>query len=110
MEREITFRFTEEEYETLKEEMERSGQEIETLIHEWLGQIRTMQLATASPRLLSKQELAEYLYDEGILESVPMDDINSEEIEIKRKHLADFFGKLGGKSASEMIIEDRGPY
>ncbi len=59
---------------------------------------------------LSMQEVLENLYHEGILASIATGKPLSEKKEAERKRLADLFGQAGGKPASEMVIEDRGPY
>ena len=41
---------------------------------------------------------------------MPTGHANFEEVESERKRLADLLGQAGGKPASEMVIEDRGPY
>lgn len=111
MEHEMTMRLTEEEEAALTE-TKVTYQELETLIHEMFDEIlaRHLQLRKKSARLLSKKEIGEYLYREGVIEHIPEGRANFEEVESERKRLADLLGQAGGKPASEMVIEDRGPY
>lgn len=103
---------TDEQYETLMTEMRRSRQEVKAVLEELIDEfhIKQMQFTPPLSRQLSDRELAEYLYDEDIIDRIPTGRIYSEEEEAERKRLADLFGQGGGKLASEMVIEDRGPY
>ncbi len=111
MEDEMMLRFTDDERARLaKTEMTR--QELDALIHEMLDEIlaRHLQLVNRPNRLLAKQEIGEYLYREGVIEHIPTGRVNFEEVEAERNRLADLLGQAEGKSASKMVIEDRGPY
>lgn len=110
MENQITIHLTDDEYTALSEEARQSGQEIEALIRKLLSEIvaRQRQAAQASTRSLSRQEIEEYLYNEGLIESMPTGEPLSEEEEAEIERLGTLFGQ--GKPLSEMIIEDRGPY
>ena len=99
---------TDEQYETLMTEMRRSRQEVKAVLEELIDEFHVKQMKFTPP--LSHRELAEYLYDEDIIDRIPTGRIYSEEEEAERKRLADLFGQGGGKLASEMVIEDRGPY
>ncbi|MEO7022329.1 MAG: hypothetical protein ABI234_19430 [Ktedonobacteraceae bacterium] len=111
MENEMAMQLTDDEYAALtKREITR--QELEALIHEMIEKIlaRRLQLVNRPNRLLSKQEIGEYLYREGVIEHIPTGRVNFEEVEAERNRLADLLGQAEGKSASKMVIEDRGPY
>jgi SpoVK/Ycf46/Vps4 family AAA+-type ATPase len=112
MENQITIHLTDDEYTALREEARQSGQEIEALIRELLEEIvaRQKRAARRAKRPQTKREVSELLYDTGLTEHIPSGRIPSEEEEAERKHLADLFSQIGGKPASEMVIEDRGPY
>ena len=112
MEHEITFRFTEEEYVTLKVKSEKTGQEIEALIHELVDELRAreMQLTPPSSHPISTQEALKRLYQKGVFASIPSGEPFSKEDEIELERLGNLFSQAGGKPASEMVIEDRGPY
>lgn len=112
MEYEMTFHFTKEEYETLMAEAELTGQEMKALISEWLDQIRIRQMrfATSSLRSPAQQAVSEALYKAGVTSSMPTGKTLTAEQKAKLQRLAELFGHAGGKSGSEMVIEDRGPY
>lgn len=111
MEREMMVRLTDEEYAALTQ-TEMTHQELEALIHEMLDEAlaRRLQLAKKAGLSLSKKEIGEYLYREGVIEHIPEGRANFEEVERERERLANILGQAGGKSGSEMVIEDRGPY
>lgn len=108
----MTVRLTDDEYQILATEAEQTGLEIEALFHELVDMLRAkrIQLPRRAGRQLSNEELLEYLYEEGVIGSIPTGEPLSEEEEAERKRLAELFGHAGGKPASEMVIEDRGPY
>lgn len=115
---EMIVRLTDEEYAALTEEAELTGQELGELIQELLDQIvakrarlsKKLALSKRPDHQFSKQELAEYLYREGVITHIPSGKRLSAEEEAELKRLGDLLGQAGGKPASEMVIEDRGPY
>jgi hypothetical protein len=113
MEYEMTFRFTKEEYETLTNQSEQTGQEIKEVIRELIHELRdrSIQLSRKPDkpnRLLSKQELQEYLYRKGTIRSIPTGEKRTPEEEARLEELGKLFGQ--GQPLSEIIMEDRGPY
>ena len=63
---------------------------------------------TKLSRALTEQEFMEQLYREGVILNIPTWEPLTEEEEAERARLARVFA--GGKSLSEIMIEDRGPY
>lgn len=112
MEYEMTFHFTKEEYETLKIKSARTGQEMEAVIHELLDELRIkeMQFAPHPSQPISAREAFKRLAQKGVFASVPSGKPFPKEDEIELRRLGDLLGQVGGKPASEMAIEDRGPY
>jgi hypothetical protein len=112
MEHQMIVRLTDDEYTALTAQAKQTGKEIEALIHELLDEILKMRTRSSqkSNHTLSREELEEYLYEEGVIDYIPTHRVYSKEEEEERQRLADLFGQAGGKSASEMVIEDRGPY
>ena len=110
MAHEMTIHLTDDEYNALTTRAKQTGQQAEVLIQNLLNEvlIRQAQLPRKPGRLLSREELLEYLYDEGVIESIPTGEPPSEEEEAELERLGNLFGQ--GKPLSEMIIEDRGPY
>ena len=100
----MTVTLTDAEYAALSKEAAKTGKPIESLMHEVLVQhIRP----STSKHSITDQEIQEYLYREGFIESVPSNEPDTPETEAERERLAHLFSY--GKPASEMVIEDRGP-
>lgn len=122
MEHQITVQLTEDEYTLLKAKAEMNGQKLEALIHDLLLLGKMEMEARRIPlsqkpnlpdkpgRLLSNWEISELFYREGLTERIPSGKPLSAKEAAELKRLADLFGQAGGKPASEMVIEDRGPY
>jgi hypothetical protein len=101
----MTVTLTDQEYQVLVAEATKRGEPPETLLHDL---IRQLQPVSTEKRLMTGRELAEKLYREGkLLNLATQQSLTAEEQE-ERKRLAQLFA--GGKPASEMVIEDRGPY
>jgi hypothetical protein len=127
MDHQLIVHLTDNEYAALLSEAQEMGEPIEALSHELLVgllleakrvgkpayQLLSPHLRSRSARqpkrLSTKREIDEYLYSKGLLQSLPTGEF-SEEREKERKRLADLLGQGEGKPASEMVIEDRGPY
>lgn len=58
-------------------------------------------------RVVLRDILQEFLYQEGIVENVPTNEPDTPDEAAERERLASLFSQ--GKSAAEMVIEDRGP-
>jgi len=73
-----------------------------------LEEIKEKEQGMNHPCPLAGQELMEKLYREGVIENIPTREPLTEEEKAERARLAQVFA--GGKPASEIVIEDRGPY
>ena len=127
MDHQLTVQLTNDEYAALLSEAQEVDEPIEAFLHELLAELLLEAKRVGkpvyellSPRLRShssrqlkqqstKREIDEYLYNKGLIQCIPTDEF-SEEDERELQRLGDLFGRAGGKLASEMIIEDRGPY
>ena len=98
----MTVTLTDQEYQMLAAEAARRGEQPETLLRDL---IQHLQPASAERRPMTGRELAEKLYREGKLASLATKRPLTQE---ERERPARLFA--GGKPASEMVIEDRGPY
>jgi hypothetical protein len=101
----MTVNLTDQEYRTLADEAAKRGEPPETLLRDL---IRHLPSAATEKRLMTGRELAEKLYREGKLASLATHHPLTKEEQKERERLSRLFA--GGKSASEMVIEDRGPY
>ena len=101
----MTVTLTDQEYQVLAAEAARRGEPPETLLRDL---IQHLQSASSEKRPMTGRELAEKLYREGKLASLAtqrsLNKVEQEERERLVQQVA------GGKPASEMVIEDRGPY
>ena len=102
----MTVTLNEAEYAALSTEAARRGKPLESFLHEVL--VQHLQPSATEMHSLNSREVAEYLYREGIIEHIPTGEAESDETAAERKRLAHLFSQ--GKRASEMVIEDRGPY
>lgn len=118
MAHEMTIRLTDDEYAILAEEAEFTGQELGELMQELLEEIVAKRARRAKKRRvtkkpdhpLSNREISELFYREGLTTHIPSGERLSPEDEAELKRIGDLLGQAGGKPASEMVIEDRGPY
>lgn len=101
----MTVNLTDQEYKTLAAEAAKRGEPPESLLRDL---IRHLSSASTEKRGMSGRELAEKLYREGQLASLATQHPLTQEEQKERERLSRLFA--GGKSASEMVIEDRGPY
>jgi hypothetical protein len=97
---------TEQEYAALIAEAKKSGKQPETLLHEIM--LRRLQPSPQIKRPLTSRELMEKQYREGKILNIPVRRPLTRQEQAERERLARLFS--GGKPASEMAIEDRGPY
>ncbi len=102
---EMTIKLTDQEYAALAAEAARNGKQPETLLHDM---IQSLQPSSQVIRPLTDQEFMEKLYREGKILNIPTRRSLTPEEQAERERLAQVFA--GGKPASEMVIEDRGPY
>ena len=96
---------SEQDFTTLAAAAVRSGTEPEQLLHDL---IQSLQLSSQRKYPLTARELAERQYHEGKISHVPTRQPLTLEEQKAREIRARRF--TGGKSASDMVIEDRGPY
>jgi hypothetical protein len=96
---------TDQEYQKLMAEAAKRGKQPETLLHDLIEHLPSSPEKTYT---MTGRELTEKLYREGkLLNLATKRPLTQEELE-ERERLARLFA--GGKPASEMVIEDRGPY
>lgn len=101
----MTVTLTDQEYQLLAEEATRRGEPPETLLRDL---IRHLSSASPTKDAMTGRELAEKLYREGKLASLATKRPLSQEEQEERERLAHLFAS--DNLASEMVIEDRGPY
>jgi hypothetical protein len=101
----MTVTLTDQEYQVLAAEAARRGEPPETLLHDL---IQNLQSASSEKLSMTGRELAEKLYREGKLASLATRRLLSQEEQEERERLARLFAS--DNHASEMVIEDRGPY
>ncbi len=94
-----------EEYAILAAEAARSGLDPEQFLHKIIYKIPH---SAQGKRPSTVQELIEQQYLEGEITHIPTKQPLTQEEREEREKRAQRFG--GGKSASEMVIEDRGSY
>lgn len=102
----MTVTLTDQEYAALAAEAAKIGKRPETLLNERIIQLFQPTLPTKRP--LTEQEFTEKLYREGKIANVATQRPLTQEEQAERERLIQTFA--GGKPASEMVIEDRGPY
>lgn len=100
----MTVTLTEEEYKILAAEAAKSGKEPAALLHDLIRDLQSARVKGS----LTGQELARELYSEGKLANLATKEPLTPEEQAERERLAHLFS--GGKPASRMVIEDRGPY
>jgi hypothetical protein len=101
----MTVTLTDQEYQVLAAEAARRGEPPETLLRDL---IRLLPSPSSEQRPLTGRELAEKLYREGKLVSLATPRPLSQQEQQERERLAHLFAS--DKPASEMVMEDRGPY
>ena len=95
---------SEQDYAALAAAAARHGTDPEQLLHDM---IQRLQPSSQRKRSLTSHEIAERQYHEGKISHVPTrHPLTPEEREARERRARRF---AGGKPASEMVIEDRGP-
>jgi hypothetical protein len=94
-----------QEYAALVAAAAKSGTNPEQLLREM---IRRLPTSSQRKRPLTAQEIVEKQYREGKISHIPTRQRLTQEEREARERRARIYA--GGKPASEMIIEDRGPY
>lgn len=102
---EMTVTLTDQEYAVLAAEAAKNGKKPEALLHDM---VQGLKKSTYEKRPLTEQEFIEKLYRDGKILNIPTRKALTQEEQDERERLAQLFA--GGKPASEMVIEDRGPY
>jgi len=102
----MTVTLTDQEYAELTAEAAKNGKQPEMLLHEFM--VQRLRSSSQEKRPMTERELAEKLYREGKLLTLATPQPLSAEEQAERERLARLFA--GDKPASEMVIEDRGPY
>jgi hypothetical protein len=103
----MTYQITlnDQEYAALPAAAAKSGTDPEQLLREMIQRLLT---SSQRKRPLTVQEIVEKQYHEGKISHIPTRQaLTQEEREARERRVRDY---AGGKPASEMIIEDRGPY
>jgi len=96
---------SEQDYAALAAAAARSGTEPEQLLHDMIQRLQT---SSQRKHPLTAREVAERQYHEGKISHVPTQQpLTPQEREAREERARRF---AGGKPASEMVIEDRGPY
>ena len=101
----MTINLTDQEYAALTAEAAKNGKQPEAFLHDMIQRLQSPS-QVQSP--LTGREFMEKLYREGELLNFPMTRPLTQEEQAQRERLGQVFA--GGKPASEMVIEDRGPY
>ncbi len=101
----MTVTLSDQEYQVLAAEATKRGEPPETLLRDL---IQHLQPASAAKRPMTGRELAEKLYREGKLLNLATQRPLPPEEQAERERLAHLFAS--DKLASDMLIEDRGPY
>lgn len=101
----MTVTLSEQEYQALAAEAARRGEPPETLLRDL---IRHLPSTSTEKYAMTGRELTEKLYREGKILNLATQQPLTPEEQAERERLARLFA--GGKPASEMVIEDRGPY
>ena len=96
---------SEQDYAALAAAAVRNGTAPEQLLHDL---IQNLQTSLPGKRPLTAREVAERQYHEGKISHVPSrQPLTPEEREARERRARRY---AGGKTASDMVIEDRGPY
>ena len=101
----MTVTLSDQEYQVLAAEASRRGEPPEKLLRDL---IRHLPSHSATKYTMTGRELAEKLYREGKLANLATKRPLTPEEQAERERLAHLFA--GDKLASDMVIEDRGPY
>ncbi len=102
---EMTVTLTDQEYAALKAKAAKNGKQPETLLHDM---VQRLEKDIQEKRPLTGRDFMQKLYQEGGVLNIPTREPLTAEEQAERERLAQVF--VGGKPASEMVIEDRGPY
>ena len=96
---------TDEEYAELAAQAAQRGKPVESVARDLLSQ--SLSAPTAIPQPLSSSQFTQQQYQEGRILNLPTRASLTAEEAVEREQRARLLS--GGKLASEMVIEDRGP-
>ncbi len=96
---------SDQEYAALATAAAKSGTEPEQLLHDMIQRLQT---SSQRKHPLTVHEIVEKQYHEGKISHIPTRQPLTQAEREAREQCARRFA--GGKPASEMVIEDRGPY
>lgn len=102
---EVSLKLTDEEYAQIQAEAHRRGEPVETVVHELLAQ--RLRAATEPVGAMTSREFTERQYREGKVLNLPTREPLTTQEAVERERRARLLS--GGMSASDMVIEDRGP-
>ncbi len=102
---EMTVTLTDQEYAALATEAARNGKKPEALLHDM---VQNLEKGSQEKGTLTGRKFMQKLYQEGEVLNIPSREPLTPKEQAERERLAQIFA--GGKPASEMVIEDRGPY
>ena len=103
----MTYQITlsDQEYAVLAAAAAKRGTEPEQFLHDMIERLHS---SSQSNHFLTSREVVEKQYHEGKISHIPArHPLTQEEREARERRAQRF---AGGKPASEMVIEDRGPY
>jgi len=106
MAHQVTLTLSDQEYEALSAEATKQGKQPEEFL--WEIVVDSLESSPRVKRPMTGREFMEKLYREGELLNLPAPQPLTQEEQAERERLGKLF--VGGKSASQMVIEDRGPY
>jgi len=111
MAHQINIILTDNEYDALLAETGRDDEALKELLHELLMHRLQASFSLKRSPLTTSKDISLQLYRQGLIEHVPEGRPDTLEEAVERRRLAELFGQVepGGKLASEMVIEDRGP-
>ncbi|HKW22074.1 MAG TPA: hypothetical protein VJO13_11900 [Ktedonobacterales bacterium] len=102
MAQQVIVHLSDDEYARLEAEALKNNTTIERVVHAQLLQ------GVVSAPTFDAQAIQTYLYQQGVVENIPSGESDTAEEESEVERLAHLLS--GGKSATEMVIEDRGPF
>ena len=102
---EMIVTLSDQEYAALAAEAAKKGKQPEALLRDM---VQHLPQPSREKHPLTGREFMEKLYQDGDILNLPMRTPLTQEEQAERERLAQIFA--GGKDASEMVIEDRGPY
>lgn len=108
MTHQVKITLADDEYDMFLAAAKKDEEELEVYLHKLITQHLHVLLLSSRP---SDRSFQQSLSRRGIVYRTLTGQPDTPEEEAERKRLADLFGQIepGGKTVSEMVIEDRGP-